>query len=420
VVLLAIGDIIVGVDIGTSKVSTIIGQVNPSNQIQILGYSTVSCTGVKKGIIVDIENAALSIRQSIRQAEQMANLTVYSCYINISGSNVSLLNSKGSVDISNSQKGVTYGDIERAFRLAKDIKIPQDKKVIDIIPYQYTIDDFNQIVDPIGMKGTILEVDCQIVAGTVSSVQNLINCVEKAGYYIDGFIIQAIAAGDVLLTNDEKELGVAMIDVGAGMIDISVFKGKRLIFCNSIQIGGDHITNDIAIGLKVPYNDADKMKKQYGIALTSLIDNDQQISIASIDESKVRNINISQVIEIIEARVHEIFALVNDTLEQQGIKSGILTGAVLTGEGITNYDGILTLGKEILGMPVRNASTKGTNIPKPFYSVAYGIVKYISGVKHIKDCSSSIKGIKKKKYIDESSKWQVFINRVKLFFEDLF
>ena len=270
------------------------------------------------------------------------------------------------------------------------------------------------------MAGSILEIDCQVVAGSVTSVQNLIRSVEKAGYYVDGIIGEAIATSETLLISDEKELGILLLDVGAGITDVSVFKGKRLIFYDSIPIGGEHITNDIAIGLKLPYNEADKIKRQHGLAMASLIHNDQEISIASINESKVRNIKISEIVEIIEARVSEIFSMVNDMLEKSEIKEKISAGAVITGEGITIYDGCIQLGMEILQMPARIGVAKGVSCLKPIYAVSQGIVKYMSGVKHIKSIASNVKGAKKKKLKENGTKERSIWRKIGKFFNDLF
>lgn len=417
---MAVGDIIVGVDIGTSKVCTVIGQVNRANQIEVLGYGSAPCNGLKKGIIINIDSVAQSIRQATEQAEQMANVTVNSVYINIIGANVSIISNKGSVEIGNTQSEITYADIERVLKSAKTVEIPPDKKIIDIIPYQYTIDGYDEIIDPIGMIGSNLEVDADIVISSHTTVQSLIRSVEKAGYHVDGIILEAIATSEVMLTPDEKELGILLLDVGAGITDISVFKGKRLIFYNSIPVGGDHITNDIAIGLKVPYNEADKIKKQYGIALTSLIHNDQEISIASINETKVRSIKISQVVEIIEARISEIFSLVDETLKNAGVKDTISAGAVICGEGITLYDGCIQLGSEILQMPVRVGIPKGVSITKPAFAVAVGIIKYMSGVRHIRDVASNVKVIKKKRTGYSTAEGRGFWSRLSKIFNDFF
>jgi len=418
---MAVGDIIVGIDIGTSKVCTLIGQTNRINNIDVLGYGSAPCNGVKKGIIVDIEGTAQAIRQATEQAEQMANLNVNSAYVNITGANVSIIESSGQAEIPNNQSEINYSDLERVLKSAKDdVAIPADKKAIDIVPYQYIIDGYDQIVDPVGMIGSNLEIDCQIVAGSVTAVQNLVRAVEKPGYYVDGIVIESVAAGEVAFTPDEKELGVLLLDVGAGVTDVSIFKGKRLVFYDSIPIGGDHITNDIAIGLKVPYNEADKIKRQFNLALTSLIQNDQEITIASINESRVRNIKISEVIEIIEARVTEIFSLIDQLLDKSGMKEYISAGAVLCGEGITSFDGNLQIGTAMLEMPIRIGNPKGANILKPTYTVALGIVKYMSGVKHIKDVASNVKSLRKKKHRDDGAKELSIWNRLIKFFNDFF
>lgn len=388
---MAIGDIIVGVDIGSSKVCTLIGQANRINQIDVLGYGSAPCNGVKKGIIVDVETTARALKMATEQAEQMANLTVNSAYVNITGANVNIIDSQGIVEIPSNQSEINYSDIERVLKSAREVEVPPDKKIIEIIPYQYIIDGYDQIVDPVGMIGSKLEIDCQIVSGSITSVQNLIRTVERAGYYVDGVVLESTAVSEVVLTHDERELGVVLIDIGAGVTDVSVIKGKRLLFYDSIPIGGDHITNDIAIGLKLPYNEADKIKRQFGIALTSLIQNDQEISIASINETRPRNVKISEVVEIIEARVTEIFGLVGQIIERNGVSEFISAGAVICGDGISSFDGTVQIGTAILEMPIRIGTPKGANILKPMYSVALGIVKYTAGIKHRKDVSSNIK-----------------------------
>lgn len=417
---MAVGDIIVGVDIGSSKVCTVIGQTTRSNQIEVLGYGMAPCNGVKKGIIVDIENTAQAIRQATENAEMMADITVNSVYINITGSSVNIFNSKGAVEIANNQTEITYTDIEKVLKDAKDIDVPQDKKIIDIIPYQYKIDGYDQIIDPVGMIGSGLELDCQIVAGSITSVQNLVRSVEKAGYYVDGIVIEAMATSEIMLTPDEKDLGVLLMDVGAGVTDISIYKGKRLVFYDSIPIGGEHITNDIAIGLKVPYNEADKIKRQYGLAVASMIQNDQEISIASINESKLRSIKISEVVEIIEERVKEIFDLTSKTLDKAGGKEIISAGVVVCGEGITIYDGCVQLGSEIFKAPIRIGVPKGANILKPSYAVALGIVKYMSGVKHIRNVASSVSSVKRKKSKEEGTDKQSFWRKLRKIINELF
>lgn len=371
--------IIVAVDIGTSKICTMIGSLNKEDQLEILGKGWAFCNGIKKGVIVDIESVSSSIRASVKQAESMANLKVSSAYTCISGMHVNVINNSSTIDISGENREITNEDIERVLYAVKDVPIAENSQIIDIIPRQYIIDGYDEILDPVGMVGVKLEVEADIVIGKITSVQSIIKSLEKAGLRVDGIIAGAFAAGEIALTPDEKEMGVILIDVGAGLTDVAVFNKKKLVFYNSIPVGGDHITNDISIGLKIPFREAEKIKREYELALTSLIANDQEIFVSDMNNNRKKHVKISQVVEIIEARVSEIFFLSHNLLLKSGINGIFNSGVVLTGGGISYVDGCKQLAGEVFDLPVRVASFGPANV-KPEHAIAAGIIRHVAGV----------------------------------------
>jgi len=373
-----VGGYIVSLDIGTTKVCTLIGNINKENQLEIIGEGIAPCSGVKKGIIVDIESVANSIRDSVKQAESMANISVGSAYVNIYGMHVNVINNKSSIEVSGSNHEIVPRDVERLLYLVRDVEIPEDRQVIDIIPRQYVIDGYDEIMDPVGMIGLKLEVDADIVIGKITSTQNIVKSLERAGLKTDGLIIEAFASGELLLAPDEKEMGVVLIDVGGGVTDISVFKNKRLVFYDSIPVGGDHITNDISIGLKISHTEAEKIKRQFELALTSLIKNDQEFYVNAVEDNKRKKIKVSEVIEIIEARVYEIFSLCRNLLEKANISINESMSVVLTGGGISYVDGNKQLASEVFGIPSRVALYKTAEVSKPEFATAAGMIKFVS------------------------------------------
>ncbi|HHW49678.1 MAG TPA: cell division protein FtsA [Clostridiaceae bacterium] len=372
------GSYIVSLDIGTTKVCTLIGRVNRANQLEIVGEGIAPCNGVKKGVIVDIESVSNSIRDSIKQAETMANISVGSAYVNIYGMHVNVINNKSSIEISDNNHEVSPKDVEKLLYKVRDLEIPEDCQIIDIIPRQYIIDGYDEIIDPVGMVGLRLEVDADVIIGKITSAQNIVKSLERAGLKIDGLIIEAFATGELLLTPDEKEIGAILIDVGGGITDISVFKNKRLIFYDSIPVGGDHITNDISIGLKISHSEAEKIKRQFELALTSLINNDQEFAVNTIEDNKRKKIKVSEVVEIIEARVHEIFYICRNMLEKAKITIDGNMTVVLTGGGISYVDGNKQLASEVFEIPARVALYRSASVSKSEFATAAGMIRFVS------------------------------------------
>lgn len=373
-------DVIVGVDIGSSKVSTVIAKANRNGQMEFMGSGLVPCTGIKKGLIVDLESVSKAIRASVSMAEKVANIRVGAVYIGLSGFHSLLIPSHGKISFDGNMKEITAEDVGRVLKDAKDFEIPYDKQFVDVIPHQYIIDGYDEIVDPAGMMGAIVEVDADVVVGSSIATQSLLKSVERAGYQVAGIIIEAIATGEVTLSEEEKELGVLLVDIGGGKTDYAFFKGGRIKYYDSIPIGGEHITNDMVIGLKVSYNEADRLKKQFPIAQKALINNDQSITIYPIGDSAQRLIKISDVVEIIEARIDEIFTMLNDKITEAGIKDEISAGVVLVGQGIYHIVGAKEFAQEKLGLSTRLVNPKLPAGLKLSYVTSLGIIKYVAGM----------------------------------------
>lgn len=371
-------DIVVGIDIGTTKVCTLIGRLKEDSKIETLGRGVAPCSGVKKGVIVDLESTAGSIANSIRQAENMAQLKVESAYINISGAHVDVIKTLNEISISNEDHEVTSQDVEKLLFMAGNTEVAKDRQIIDIIPNQYILDGYEEILDPTGMTGVKLALDADVVAGKLTSVQNIVRSIGKSGIKLDGFIVEALATASIALTSDEREIGAILIDIGGGVTDVSIFKRNRLIFYDSIPVGGDHITNDISIGLKIPAHEAEKLKKEYELALTSLINNDQEVSVTDGDTGRKKSVKVSEIVDIIEARVTEIFTLCRDRIADSGIYESLNAGVVLTGGGISYLQGAEQIAGSVFELPAKVANYKAYGITKPEHITSAGIVKHAS------------------------------------------
>ena len=386
-------DIIVGIDIGTSKVSTVIGKINTEGEVEILGKGIDSCSGIKKGIIIDIDATSNSIQNSVKKAEAQSEMKVVSAYVNISGLHVDIINHKSFTNIVNEYKEISKNDVQKLMYSAGTIPVAEDCEIIDVVPRQYVVDGYDGIIDPVGMKGTRLEGDFDVVIGKIITVQNIVRSMEKSGIKVDGLISEGLAAGECILLPDEKDMGVILIDIGGGTTEVSVFKNEMLVMNKCLPVGGDHITNDLSVALKISYAEAERIKRQFQLASTTLIKNDQEVSVNDISESFRKNIMVSDAIEVIEARVYEIFSLCNDLIKKN-CPGNYGAGVVLSGNGISLLDGAIVLADEIFGMPIRIAAPKVKNITSLEYCTAAGIVKYIA--KQDKEASTiSLKSITK-------------------------
>lgn len=398
---MAIGDIIVGIDIGTSKVCCCLGQINKFNQVEILNSSSVACDGFKKGKIVSADAVARAIRFAISDIENMQDFIIKSAYVNIVGKYVSIFKTKYSIKLDDKYEGVTQKNIDTIIKSVGEIEIPEGQQIIDIVPSKF-ITDTKVTDDPIGIFTDILEAELDVIIADKQVVKTIGLAMQKAGLMIDGIVINGFSLKDIVLTDEEKEKGVLLLDIGAGNIDISVFRGNGIIYTDSIPIGGDTITNDISVGLDISYQEADKLKKQYGLASTAYIDNDYSITLTTYNgEDRMKSVKCSELVEIIEARVEEIFSLVKSSIDANSLQ-GVIQSCVISGQGINSINKSEKIAEKILRTGVRFGSSKTANLIKPECVAAYGIVKYISNIKHSRNIGSKVQEDEEPTFIENA------------------
>ena len=407
---MAIGDIIVGIDIGTSKVCTVVGEVNNFGQIEIICNTSYKCSGLKKGKIIDEEEISLSIAKTIKDAEEETNLKINSAYVTIPGKYATIVQNSITKDVKDKYSGISVRDVQNAIMQVKDIEIPDGKTLIDIVPDKITLDNGNVVTDPVGNLSSNFTISAQIILAQRDYVRQLHTIFKKAGLEIDGIVPITLAERNLVLDNNELHDNIMLLDIGAGNTDIGVFEGSSFIYTNSIPVGGDNITHDIALVLNISEEEADKLKKQYGLALKSFIDNDNDIILnTSKDDNKNRIIKSSELIEIIEARIEEIFSIINKDITNQGIKNKI-NNVVLTGQGIVNINKSDVAGKIILNIPVKISTGRAVSTVKPAYRTSYALVRYIAARPFAKTVSSSIDTQNNESFIKN------IIERIKEFF----
>ena len=346
-------DIIVGIDVGSSKIRTVIVQAFPDEEMpRVVGVGIVPSTGLRRGVITDLEEAMRSINDSVEQAERNSGITVDRAIVSIGGNHITSQNSKGVIAIGRADGEVEESDIERVIDAAQAISVPPNKEIIHIIPKNYSLDDQKNIKDPLGMNGVRLEVDAMIIEGATPFIKNLAKCFEQLKIDVDDFILAPLAAAKATLTKRQKELGVVLVDIGGGTTSIAVYEENELLHTAIIPVGGSHITNDIAIGLRTSIDIAEKVKIEYGSALTREIGKKEDINLAEIDKNEEGIVSRYHVAEIIEARLEEIFNLVNKELKNIGKEKLLPAGVILTG-GTAKLSGSVDLAKDILGLPAQ-------------------------------------------------------------------
>lgn len=387
---MAIGDIIVGIDIGTSKVSLVVGEVNNFNQIEIICSTSHKCNAIRKGQIVDEESIITALENSVRDAEMDSGLKINSSYVTIPGKYVTIVQNNISKDVKDRYSGISAKDISSALVQAKDIDIPEGKSMIDIVTDEFILDDGKKVQDPIGSLSTSFTMNAQVILADKDYIRQLYSIFRKANIEIDGLVPETLAERNLILDTNEMNDNIMILDMGAGNTDIGVFEGSSFVYTNTIPLGGDNITNDIALVLNISMEEADKLKRQYGLAMKSFIDNDNEIILNTCkDETKTKAIKSSELIEIIEARIEEIFSIVNKDITAQGIKSRI-NNVVLTGQGIININKSDVAGKVILNIPVKISTGRLISTVRPSYRTAYALVRYIASRPFAKNVSSNI------------------------------
>ncbi len=342
--------LIVGLDIGTSKVVSIVGELGDDGAIEVIGIGSHPSRGLKKGVVVNIESTVQSIQRAIEEAELMAGCEINSVYAGIAGSHVRSLNSHGIVAIRD--KEVTGGDVERVIDAARAVAIPADQKILHILPQEFIIDSQEGIREPIGMSGVRLEAKVHMVTGAESAAQNIVKCIERCGLRVDDIVLEQLASSYAVLTEDEKELGVCIVDVGGGTTDLAVFCGGAIRHTSVIPIAGDQVTNDIAVSMRTPTQYAEDIKIKYACALSQLANSDETIEVPSVGDRPPRRLARQTLAEIVEPRYEELFCLVRDELRRSGFEEMIAAGIVLTG-GSSKMEGAVELAEEVFHMPVR-------------------------------------------------------------------
>lgn len=372
------GELIVGLDIGTTKICCIVGEPNQSGGVDIVGIGTHPSKGLRKGVVINIESTVSSIKQAIEEAELMAGCEISHVYAGISGGHIKGHNSHGIVAVKD--KEVMQADIARVIDAARAIAIPLDREVIHILPQEYVIDDQDGIREPLGMSGVRLEAKVHIVTGAVTSAQNIIKCAQRCGLTVADIVLEQLAASQAVLSPDEKDLGVALIDVGGGTTDLAIWSEGSIVHTSVLAVGGDHITNDIAVGLRTPMDDAERIKQKHGCAMSSLVEKDETIEVPSVGGRKPRVLSRQILTEIIEPRVEEMFSLVHQEIQRTGYEDLLASGVVVTG-GATLLPGMAELAEDILGLPVRLGVPTGAGglvdvVKSPVYSTCVGLVMY--------------------------------------------
>lgn len=369
-------DYIAAIDIGTSKICTIISELDRNGKIQIIGIGKSHCEGIKKGVIVDIESTAKSITESVEQAENMADVEISQVYVNIPGGYTNIIRNKGIIAVSNENREIGIDDVKRVLNSATIISIPPDRKIVDIVPVQYIVDGYDEINDPTGMFGVRLEADVEIITASLTTIQNLVKSVNTAGLEVLGIIMEPLATSESVLTKDETELGVLLIDIGAGTTDFSIFKDGNIVYSGLIPAAGNHITNDISIGLRLSVKESEEIKRKFGSAYTGLAKNDNIFEASPIGMNEKIKIPELQLAEIIEARVGEIFEIINNELVKLGLKNEILAGVVITGGGISYLRGVKELGRILFDLPIRIGEPSGLGVKDPIFSASVGMINY--------------------------------------------
>lgn len=372
-------NLIVGLDIGTSKVVAIVGEVTHEGRVEIIGIGSHPSRGLKKGVVVNIESTVQSIQRAVEEAELMAGCQINSVYAGIAGSHIRSLNSHGIVAIRD--KEVMPGDVERVIDAARAVAIPADQKILHILPQEFIIDGQEGIREPVGMSGVRLEAKVHMVTGAVSAAQNIVKCVRRCGLEVDDIILEQLASSYSVLTEDEKELGVCLVDMGGGTTDIAVFTHGSIRHTAVIPIAGDQVTNDIAVALRTPTQYAEEIKIKYACALTQLASADETIEVPSVGDRPPRRLARQTLAEVVEPRYEELFTLVQAELRRSGYEELVAVGGVVVTGGSAKMEGVVELAEEVFHMPVRlghphYVSGLSDVVRNPIYATGVGLLLF--------------------------------------------
>ncbi|MBK5239914.1 cell division protein FtsA [Clostridium sp.] len=409
---------IVGIDLGSSKICGAVGKISSNGQLQIIGITSVVCSGLNKSVVIDIDNTAEAIKQCVTQLERMTDTQISEGYISLPGGICELIRNTGMIAISSEDKEIKQSDIDRVIEAAKLISIPSDKEVVGVEPEQYIVDGYDNIKDPRGMSGLRLEVEAQVVMAKSTVVRNLLKSVQRAGIKINGIVLGPSAISEAVLKKEEKDMGLALVDVGSATVDISIYESGKLKHTSIVPLGGDNITNDISVCLKVPFSEGERLKLKFGSLIKDKETEEEKIRVKD-SYSNVMEIDNNLLVDIIQARVEEILHLIKRNLINSGYYKD-LSGAVIVGGGISLFRGTSELSKFILDKPVRIGSPEYVGAASPIYVTAVGIVvQAANNIKFNNSLSEKSDELKMSKNQNKKEN-NKFASKVKDFFADFF
>jgi len=371
---------LVGLDVGTSKVCAIVGELVEDNGVDVVGIGVAESRGIRRGVIVNLEAAVESIKKAIEEAELMAGVEIDAVHLSMAGPHIKGFNSRGVIAVAGKSREITRDDVRRAIEAAKAVSLPAGREILHVLPQDFVVDEQDGIGAPVGMTGARLEVNVHIVTSSATATQNIVSCVNRAGVGVIDTVIEQIAAAEAVLTPDEKELGVALVDIGGGTTDIAIFERGSLWHTAVIGVGGDHFTSDIAVGLRMPIPDAEKLKRKCGCALSAMVEEDETMDVASVGGRRPRVMARRILSEILQPRAEEIFHLVWDEIRRAGYEKSLNSGIVLTGGGAI-LEGMPEIAEQIFDLPIRRGAPAGVggladHVGSPSFATPVGLVLY--------------------------------------------
>jgi cell division protein FtsA len=368
------------IDVGTAKICTLIGEVEQAGQLRIVGVGIAPSRGIRKGVVVNVQEASEAILASIEKAERLAGYEMDGAYVGLAGAHVSSINSRGTVAVNRGERGVQPADIERALDAARAIPIPHNRQVLHAIPRSYTLDGDDGVRDPLGMQAYRLEVEAHIITGATTSIQNLVKCVQRTGVGVSAMVLEPLASGESVLTDVEREMGVVLADIGGGTTDIAVFIEGSIWHTVVLPMGGEHITHDITVGLRTPFNTAEELKIKFGNACSRNVQVDEMLDVAAFGEGGAQRVSRQFLAQIIEARIEEIFEMIRQEIKRSGYDGLLPAGVVLCG-GTADLAGIRDVARDVLNLPVRIGVPHDLQglvdvLGRPAYATSVGLLQW--------------------------------------------
>jgi cell division protein FtsA len=372
---------LVGLDVGTSKITAVVGEVMDDGALDVIGLGLSEARGIRRGLVVNLEAAVDSIKRAIEEAELTAGIEIDSAYLALSGAHVKGFNSRGVVAVAGKNREISREDVRRAIDAAKAVALPSGREILHVLPQDFVVDEQDGVGNPVGMTGSRLEVNVHIITGNASTTQNVVACVNRAGVAVLDTVLEQLAAAEAVLSQDERELGVALVDVGGGTTDFAIFERGSLWHTGVVAIGGDHFTNDIAVGLRTPVPDAERVKRRAGCALSLMVGEDETMEVASVGGRQPRLMARRILADVLQPRAEEVFHLLWDEIQRAGWEKSLHSGIVLTGGGAL-LDGMAEIAEQIFDLPIRRGYPAGIgglvdHVNSPAFATAVGIVMYV-------------------------------------------